>query len=146
MPFPVIRLAELYLDRAECYANLGQTVNALEDLNVVRERAGIPALTEADITTENTLIDMIRNERFIELWNECQRGFDLRRWMTAPDHLDSKSFYGLNATEKTDPTFDEFNQLKRIDQPFQWATRMYLLPIHDKEVYSDPKLVQSPGY
>ena len=89
---------------------------------------------------------MIRNERFIELWNECQRGFDLRRWMTAPDHLDSKSFYGLNATEKTDPTFDEFNQLKRIDQPFQWATRMYLLPIHDKEVYSDPKLVQSPGY
>ena len=103
-------------------------------------------MTEADITTENTLIDMIRNERFIELWNECQRGFDLRRWMTAPDHLDSKSFYGLNATEKTDPTFDEFNQLKRIDQPFQWATRMYLLPIHDKEVYSDPKLVQSPGY
>lgn len=146
VPFPVIRLAELYLDRAECYANLGQTVNALEDLNVVRERAGIPALTEADITTENTLVDMIRNERFIELWNECQRGFDLRRWMTAPDHLDSKSFYGLNATEKTDPTFDEFNQLKRIDQPFQWATRMYLLPIHDKEVYSDPKLVQSPGY
>ena len=146
VPYPIIRLAELYLDRAECYAALGRTVDALEDLNVVRERAGIPALLETDITTNNTLTDMIRNERFIELWHECQRGFDLRRWMIAPDYLNANSYYGLNATEKTDPSFSEFNQLKRIDQPFQWATRMYLLPIHDREVYSDPNLVQSPGY
>ena len=146
VPYPIIRLAELYLDRAECYAALGHTVAALEDLNVVRERAGIPALLETDITPDNTLTDMIRNERFIELWHECQRGFDLRRWMIAPDYLNANSYYGLNATEKTDPSFSEFNQLKRIDQPFQWATRMYLLPIHDREVYSDPNLVQSPGY
>ena len=146
VPYPIIRLAELYLDRAECYAALGRTVDALEDLNVVRERAGIPALLETDITPDNTLTDMIRNERFIELWHECQRGFDLRRWMIAPDYLNANSYYGLNATEKTDPSFGEFNQLKRIDQPFQWATRMYLLPVHDREVYSDPNLVQSPGY
>ena len=92
----------------------------------MRERAGIPALLETDITPNNTLTDMIRNERFIELWHECH--------------------YGQNATEKTDPSFSEFNQLKRIDQPCQWATRMYLLPVHDREVYSDPNLVQSPGY
>lgn len=37
------RLAEIYLLRAECYNKLGQTVNAIQDLNVIRTRAGANA-------------------------------------------------------------------------------------------------------
>ena len=53
---------------------------------------------------------------------------------------------GLNAIAKKDPTFEEFNQRIKVDQPFQWDDRMYLLPIPSSEIYNNPQLVQSPGY
>ncbi len=146
MPFPIIRLAELYLDRAECYANIGNVQKALDDLNVIRERAGVSLLTTADITTGHTLMDMVREERFVELWGEGHRYYDLRRWTLAPDYLKAGCFEGLNALEKVNPSFAEFNQIKRIDQPFRWNDRMYMLPIAASEVYNDPNLMQSPGY
>ena len=146
VPFPIIRLAELYLDRAECYANVGNVQKALDDLNVVRKRAGVPLLTTADITTSHTLMDMVREERFVELWGEGHRYYDLRRWMLAPDYLKAGRFEGLNVLEKVNPSFTEFNQIKHIDQPFQWNDRMYMLPIAASEVYNDPNLRQSPGY
>src|SRR5690606_10362276 len=41
---PIIsRLAEIYLNRAEAYAKRNRTDEALADLNLIRERAGIPA-------------------------------------------------------------------------------------------------------
>ena len=45
-----------------------------------------------------------------------------------------------------DPTFEELNKRTVINQQFQWDNRMYLWPIQSSEVYSDPQLIQSPGY
>jgi hypothetical protein len=53
---------------------------------------------------------------------------------------------GLNAMEKEDPSFTEFNTPTKVNQSFQWANRMYLLPIASSELYSNPQLVQAPGY
>lgn len=145
-PYPIIRLAELYLDRAECYAALGQTENALADLNVIRERAGVPDLTSTDINSRMSLMDWVRNERFVELWGEGHRYFDLRRWCLAPEYLKAGTREGLNAMQKKDPSFAEFNQRVKVNQPFVWMNRMYLLPITSKELYSNPQLVQAPGY
>ncbi len=145
-PRPYLRLAELYLNRAECYANLGETQKALDDLNVIRRRAGIPELSTRDITPENDILQWVHQERYIELWGEGQRYYDLRRWLEAPEHLKAGTREGLNALQKADPSFAEFNQRTKINQPFQWANRMYLLPITNSELYSNPNLVQSPGY
>lgn len=41
MSVPLIRLAELYLTRGECRLNLGDMAGAIEDINVIRERATI---------------------------------------------------------------------------------------------------------
>ena len=41
--FTYWRLAEMYLLRAECYNKIGQTANAVQDLNVIRQRAGANA-------------------------------------------------------------------------------------------------------
>ena len=41
--FTYWRLAEMYLLRAECYNKIGQTANAIQDLNVIRKRAGANA-------------------------------------------------------------------------------------------------------
>ncbi len=146
-PFPVIRLAELYLDVAECYEELGDTPNALKYLNVIRNRAGVRSLTTADITSDMPLREWVHNERFIELWFEGQRYYDVRRWMTAPKYLGAER-EGLNSYEGRlyNPTFEQFNQRVKINQPFTWDNRMYLMPVRQNELYSNPQLVQAPGY
>lgn len=145
-PAPLIRLAELYLDRAECYAELDMTDEALDDLNTIRRRAGVRELKAEDITAEMPLIEWVRNERCIELFQEGHRYYDVRRWMQAPVLFAAGAREGLNVMEKYDPTFEEFNKRTTIDQPFTWDDRMYLLPVKADEVYSNPQMVQAPGY
>ncbi len=152
-PFPIIRLSELYLNLAECYAYLAEkeghadyVEKALDKLNDIRRRAGIRELVKADIAGNMTLLKWVESERFIELWGEGHRYRDARRWMTAPDYFKAGVREGLNAIQKKDPSFREFNQRVKIDQPFQWANRMYLMPIPASEVYANPQLEQSPEY
>jgi len=145
-PHPMYRLAELYLNIAECYAALENTAEAINYLNPVRERAGVPALTIADVTDDMSIMDWVRNERFIELWAEGSRYYDVRRWMIAPKQLKAGAREGLNVEEKENPSLEEFNQRTTVNQPFQWDTRMYIMPILNSELYSNPQLVQAPGY
>ena len=142
---PFIRMAELYLNLAECNAMLGNTSEALANLNIIRERAGIEDLTEADLDGEMGLMDWVRNERFVELFEEGHRYYDLRRWNLAPEMLKAGARYGLNGL-LVNPGFEDFNVPTLIDQPFQWDTRLYLLPVPTDEYYSNPQMVQAPGY
>lgn len=73
---PLIRLADIYLMRAETYFH-GQSsrTEALADINIVRERAGISDLTGNQLT-EDALLD----ERSRELYFECTRRTDLIRF------------------------------------------------------------------
>jgi len=59
---PVVRLAEMYLTRAEANFRAGTSIGAtpLADVNAIRTRAGLPALTEATL-------DAILKERSLEL-------------------------------------------------------------------------------
>lgn len=84
---PIIsRLAEMYLIRAE--ANLekgGDTQTTLDDVNVIRKRAGIPEWTLANIqTAENgqpkDIHKIIEEERMLEFAWEGLRRFDVFRW------------------------------------------------------------------
>lgn len=75
---PVIsRLSEIYLNRAEANAKLGQYGQALQDLNLVRGRAiiggGYPTL---DATNAAELID---KERTLELAYQAERSYDVFR-------------------------------------------------------------------
>ena len=75
---PVIRVSELYLNRAEALYNQGgKEAAALADLNAIRTHAGLPAkpatLTGAALLTE------ILNQRRLELAFEGHRFFDLKR-------------------------------------------------------------------
>ncbi len=84
---PVIRLAELYLTRAEALAESQFPVvptQAIADLNEVRTRAGV-GLVVADsfpstIAGATRFIDSVRVERTKELIFEGQLLHDLRRW------------------------------------------------------------------
>lgn len=147
-PWPVIRLAELYLNLAECDAHLGDayTTEALTYLNKIRERAGVPDVTTSTLKeTGKTLLQTVLDERFVELYKEGHRYYDIRRYVQGSKYLSSNCFKGLDAIRMS-PTFVQFNTPTKIDQPFAWNDREYLLPVSNNEVYANPQMVQAPGY
>jgi hypothetical protein len=75
-PSYLIRIAELYLIRAEARAQLNKLPEAILDLNAVRARADVPPTTA---TTQAGLIQAIEDENNIEFAFEAHRWFDLVR-------------------------------------------------------------------
>ena len=78
----VCRWAEVILNRAEAYAQLGQDAKALEDVNVIRTRAGIPAegmFAAGKMHGYNSVLDVVLDERRLELAFEGLRTHDLTR-------------------------------------------------------------------
>ena len=105
----ISRLAEIYLIRAEANAKLGNTSAALNDVNLIRKRAGIP---EAGLWTSanldgKTVLDVVLDERQLELAWEGHRKFDvfrngytLDRHYPGTHYSDSNSFLEVEATAK----------------------------------------------
>lgn len=74
-----LRLAEMYLIRAEANAKEGNDQLALDDVNVLRTRAGIPTYAIGVITGSRTALDIVLEERWLELAFEGHRSYDLFR-------------------------------------------------------------------
>ncbi|KGI60489.1 SusD family protein [Prevotella sp. DNF00663] len=72
-------LSEVYLNRAEAYAELGQGAKAMDDVNAVRAKR-IEGYTAETITEKDKVVEAVRTERRKELCFEGLRWFDLRRW------------------------------------------------------------------
>lgn len=74
---PVIRVSEMYLNRAEAYAHMtGQEGPAIADLNTIRTRAG---LQPASGLSEDALVNAILEQRRLELCFEGHNFFDYKR-------------------------------------------------------------------
>ena len=89
---PIIsRLAEMYLIRAEANYEKGGSVQAtLDDINILRERAGIPEWSMENIATAESgnpkdVHKIIEEERMLELAWEGHRRFDVFRWRHTMD-------------------------------------------------------------
>jgi hypothetical protein len=114
----ILRLSEQYLIRAEASAQLGNTAAAMADVNVVRARAGLAAITAANSTAA---LAAIMHERQAELFTEWgNRWFDLKRTNTATTVL---------SAEKTG-----------------WQANMELYPVPRTQLSVNPLLTQNPGY
>jgi tetratricopeptide (TPR) repeat protein len=78
-----MRLAEMYLNRAEANAKLGNNQLALDDVNRLRQRAalsGVALHTLASVATSGkTILDVVLEERWLELAFEGHRAYDLFR-------------------------------------------------------------------
>jgi len=79
-PIPFIRNEELILLKAEAHANLGQTTEAVNAINVIRKSAALADYTGA--TTKDALINEILYQRRYSLWAEPwgHRWIDARRY------------------------------------------------------------------
>lgn len=86
----ILRWGEVFLNRAEAYARLGQDAKALDDVNLIRKRAGLP--DDAMFTTGNmaargyeSSLDVVLDERRMELCFEGDRMFSVFRNKKALD-------------------------------------------------------------
>ena len=117
----VLRLAELYLIRAEARARRGNLAGSIEDLDIIRGRAGVPLLAETDPgISQDVLLDLIFEERRKELFAEWgHRWFDLKRSGRAEE------VFGPEET---------------------WESTDFLYPIPEEERLKNSNLSQNPGY
>jgi len=74
----LFRIGEMYLIRAEAYAESNNIPAGTNDLNTLR-RARISGYSNQNFSDKAALISAIYSERFIELAFEGQRFFDLKR-------------------------------------------------------------------
>lgn len=118
----LLRLAELYLIRAECYAVLNELSAAIHDVDAIRQRAGLPLIsnTHAGINATD-LLAIILHERRTEYFAELGH-----RWMD------------LKRTGQTDSI------LQRLKQG--WKSSATVWPIPATQIGLNPSLVQNPGY
>lgn len=148
VPFPVIRLGEIYLNYCEAvneYEGIGGQSKLLPYLNAIRERAGIPAYNGT--YTQEQMRKMICQERRVELAWETTRYFDVRRWFIAhgPDGEFNHPVHGLDMTKgesATDPSFYTYTQV----QTRTFRIEHYLSPIKSSEVMLNGALIQAPNY
>lgn len=94
------RWAEVILNRAEAYARSGKDADALEDVNVIRTRAGIPTYAVGDLQGYKNVIDVVMDERRLELAWEGHRHFDMCRNKLPMD----RRYAGAQPFKIVDPT------------------------------------------
>ncbi len=104
----VLRYAEILLNKAEAYAreNYGQhQTQALNALNEVRTRVGLPGKTAADAPDEDAFMELLRKERCVELAGEGFRYWDLRRWRLAENVINGQNAHGIEITRNSDNSY-----------------------------------------
>lgn len=104
----VLRYAEVLLNKAEAYAQLNYDqykTEALDALNEVRNRVGLPDKTITDAPDRETFMNLLRKERCVELAGEGLRYWDLRRWKLAESVINGQNAHGVKITKNSDGTF-----------------------------------------
>lgn len=125
---PVIsRLAEMYLNRAEARAKTGNTSGALDDLNVIRARANIA--TYSAVPADRTILDIVLEERRLELAFEAHRRYDIFR-------------NGLTLDRRYPGTHDK-GASPLLTVPASSSRVVDFIP--EAQILAQPNLVQNPN-
>lgn len=149
-PFPVVRLADLYLLYAEALNEASGPAQAYPWIDRIRTRAGLNGVVASwaassnnpsKPTTKEGFRDIIQQERMIELAFEGQRFWDLRRWKRAAQLLNSDIRAWNTGTETTVDYYRVITAGK-----YQFLRRDYLWPIAENDIIRNSNLVQNPGW
>jgi hypothetical protein len=124
----VLRLGEQYLIRAEAEAEGagGGPAASINDLNVIRNRAGLPNYSGG--ADQASVLAAILHERQVELFAEWGH-----RWLD------------LNRTNSTDSVLGPPGNICQA-KGGQWSADWELYPLLLTELQADPSLQQNPGY
>lgn len=137
-PWIFFRLAEIYLNYAECQMELGNKDEALKYINLVRQRVGLPADTGKDLRAE------YEYERRVELMFEGQRFFDLRRWKKMDEAYSNANLpTAMKIYKMKDGTLLYSHDLTVLQQR-NFRDAMYWMPVPRYELNKCPNLDGAP--
>jgi starch-binding outer membrane protein, SusD/RagB family len=140
-PWMMMRYAEVLLNYAEAAVELGKISDAKDKINLIRDRAGIALLADADIT-----VARVRKERNNELAFENHRWYDYRRWRQSDILLNNwwprmlKTYYDIQQQKYRFET----GNAGRYSKTFNPKVYYEMMP--SSQLTLNPNLVQNPGY
>jgi hypothetical protein len=147
---PWIRIPEIYLNMAEAMNHLGIATqkdkfnrDAYDYLNMVHQRAGLPAVKKENVPEGESLLNYLLDERAREFGQEEVRYYDMIRykkgyeWATRP--LEELKTTKEGKKFKYEVVIDE-------DNSYLWEDHWYLLPFPVNEINKKYGLVQNPGW
>lgn len=151
----LLRVSEVYLNRAEAYAHKDMQTEALADVNEIRGNRLNPSSTTslddfkydaADVAAnENGLLGVVLDEKRIEFAFEAMRFFDLRR-----NHMDIvRQYWGFHTNTYVNGGVDVENTLPDLNADgitTAWDYNRLTLPIPAQERSNNPLCDQNPGY
>lgn len=152
-PYPIVRMADLYLMKAEALNEFSGPSQEVYDLiNKVRKRAGVPnvetvwsdptlAKTVNKHKTQDGLLDIILQERGIEFAFEGSHFWDMWRYKRAVREF-STPISGWNYAGTTGSTFFVLQAV----QTRKFSIRDCLWPIDLNEMNTNGNLIQNPGW
>jgi hypothetical protein len=132
--YATFRLGEIYLIKAEAENELGQTAQAIIDLNTVRARAFSPAKPTTAVTTAQVR-EAIYQERLFELTAESKRRQDLIRAGPLPGGTANRYLLPWSFKLLTTEAPGTIRPAYKI-----------LFPIPQTQIETNPLLVQNAGY
>lgn len=144
---PLFRMAETHLNLAEAYNEVGNTAKALEHLNAVHNRAGLPSITESN---QAALRRLIWREKAIEMVGENHRYFDVKHWKH-PDIANGiiggqfREFQFLVGPGQSSGASNQIAYWDANVTVGYWHPKMYLEPFPQIEV-NKGIINQNPGY
>jgi hypothetical protein len=134
-----LRLAEVYLNRAEANYRLNNSGGALADINAVRTRTGVglPALSGI---TGDAIFSAIRQERKIELAFEGHLYWDMRRWKLAHQEYNGYRVHGMKISKNAAGYHYEYVDCDLQDRKFLEKT--YVFPVPYSELANNSAIMQ----
>jgi hypothetical protein len=150
-PFPIIRLADLYLLYAEALnESQGPSAEVYGWIDKVRVRAGLKGVVESwtkfsnkssKFSSKDGLREIIQRERLIELVFEGKRFWDLRRWKVAENYL-QRSVNGWDIAQREAVNYYRVKPIYTSS----FSLKDYFWPISENSLIVNPNLVQNPGW
>lgn len=129
LTYKALRIAEVYLNRAEAYCELGEDGLAREDLKAVVANNGVDA-SYIDALSGDELMNEILVEREREFMGEGYRALDLLRKGLSVVRYYTEEDFDMAEPQQT-LAIDHFSRI---------------LPIPHKECYLNTLIGQNPGY
>jgi len=153
-PFPIMRLANLYLMYAEAlneYYGTSAQDEILFYLDQIRKRAGLDGVVESwtnysnnptKYDTQDGMREIIHQERTIELAFEGKRFWDIRRWKKITELNDQPMGWTIKAEEAK----DFYNAVSCAQTPVSFSVKDYFWPIKEEDLTVNENLVQNYGW
>ena len=151
----IFRYAEVLLTYAEAENELnGPSAEIYGMLDQIRTRAGMPKVDQGKYSSKETLRELIRRERSIELAGEGLRRADILRWKDASGKMVAEtvlniplnSFTGTINYVETDPYKRAVINGVELVESREFAPHNRYLPIKQDALDKNKQLKQNDGY